>query len=197
VSNEPKSIGDILDRLEETAGGASKVSFGQIVESLGHRSQGPFLIVPALLEISPIGSIPGVPTVLAAIVILFAAQIMFGRKHVWLPQFVASRGLSAEKIRKGVEKLRPIAERVDRWFHGRVAWLTGKPFVSIAAAACILLALSVPPLEILPFASTAPMAAIAAFGLALLVRDGVLMIAAGLLAALAVAFSLGIVSWTL
>ena len=60
MSNEPKSIGDILDRLEETAGGAEKVSFGQIVESLGHRSQGPFLIVPALLEITPIGSIPGV-----------------------------------------------------------------------------------------------------------------------------------------
>jgi hypothetical protein len=35
-----------------------------------------------------------------------------------------------------------------------------------------------PPLELLPFASTAPMAAIATFGLALLVRDGVLMLVA-------------------
>ncbi|HSJ79430.1 MAG TPA: exopolysaccharide biosynthesis protein, partial [Erythrobacter sp.] len=37
---------------------------------------------------------------------------------------------------------------------------------------------TVPPLELVPFGSTAPMLAIAAVGLALLVRDGLLMIAA-------------------
>ena len=55
-----------------------------------------------------------------------------------------------------------------------------------------LLALTVPPLELLPFASSAPMAAIAMFGLALLVHDGALMIAAWLLAGMAVAFGFGL-----
>jgi len=48
------------------------------------------------------------------------------------------------------------------------------------------LALAVPPLELLPLATTAPMAAIAAFGLALMVGDGLVMIVAILLAVVAV-----------
>ena len=42
----------------------------------------------------------------------------------------------------------------------------------------MLLALTVPPLEFIPFASTAPMATIALIGIALLVHDGWLMLAA-------------------
>ena len=42
----------------------------------------------------------------------------------------------------------------------------------------LLLCCLVPPLELVPFASSAPMLAIAAFGLALMVRDGLLMLAA-------------------
>ena len=41
-----------------------------------------------------------------------------------------------------------------------------------------LFACTVPPLELVPFASSAPMIAIAAFGLAITVRDGVLMLVA-------------------
>lgn len=64
----------------------------------------------------------------------------------------------------------------------------------MAAGLCILLALTVPPLELLPFATTAPMAAIAAFGLALLVRDGLLMVIATLLAGAAVVLGAGLLA---
>jgi hypothetical protein len=62
----------------------------------------------------------------------------------------------------------------------------------VAALICILLACTVPPLELLPFATTAPMAAIAAFGLALMVRDGVLMLVAMALSIVAVGVGLGL-----
>lgn len=61
-----------------------------------------------------------------------------------------------------------------------------------AAVGCIGMAMCVPPLELLPLATTAPMLAIAAFGLALTVRDGVLMIAASALAIAAVAIGTGL-----
>ncbi|WP_262984535.1 exopolysaccharide biosynthesis protein [Variovorax beijingensis] len=60
--------------------------------------------------------------------------------------------------------------------------------VRAAAMACILLACTVPLLEFVPLASTAPMAAIALFGLALLVHDGALMVAAFVAAAAAIVF---------
>ena len=65
---------------------------------------------------------------------------------------------------------------IDRLFHGRLTWLTQAPFDRIIAAICILLALTVAPLEVVPFASAAPMGTIAMFGLALLVKDGLLVL---------------------
>ncbi len=159
-----------------------KVRVGDMVGAFGTRSYGPFLIVPALLEISPIGAVPGVPTVLATMVVLFAAQMLFGAKRLWVPGFVEREGFSARRLERGVQKLRPVACRIDRWFHGRLRRLTTGPFMRVAAAGCIALAITVPLLEVVPFASSIPMAAIALFGLALLVGDGLLMLGACALA---------------
>lgn len=184
-SNEHAVCG-ILDELADVAGAQERVRVGTLVEAFGHRGYGALLLVPALLEISPIGGIPGVPTALAAVVIVFAVQIVLGRDHMWLPGFLERRCVDADGLGKAVRKMRPVAGRLDRWFHGRLEWLVRRPFTQLAAGACAALALTVPPLEIVPFASTAPMAAIAAFGLALLVRDGALMIGAIALSAVAV-----------
>lgn len=194
MAEDPKSVGDILDRLEQIAREEDKVTLGKVIEALGSRSHGPFLLIPALIDISPVGGIPGLPTVLGAIIILVAAQMLLGRTHLWLPGFLERRSLSSEKTCKTTRKLRGVARFMDRWFHGRLPRLTQGPFIRVAAGLCILLALTVPPLELLPFATTAPMAAIAAFGLALLVRDGLLMVIATLLAGAAVALGVGLLA---
>lgn len=191
---DPKSVEEVLDRVERFAGEHDRVELGRIVEALGHRTYGPFLLIPALIDISPVGSIPGLPTALAAIIVVVAAQMLIGRKHLWLPGLVARRSLSPEKARQVSRKLRGIARFLDKWFHGRLPRLTQGPFVRVAAALCLVLALSVPPLELLPLATTAPMAAIAAFGLALLVRDGLLMVIAAILSGGALALGLSLAS---
>ena len=172
------SVTDILDRLRDMANDRDRVKLGEVIEALGNRSYGPLLLVPALIEISPVGGIPGLPTFLAAVIILFAVQIVIGRRHVWLPGFIARRGIKSEKVLRAVDKMSGLGERLDRWFHGRLRWITGGLWIRLAACFVIALALAVPPLELVPFASTAPMAAIAAFGLAMLVRDGLLMLIA-------------------
>ena len=182
MDEEVHSIGDILDRLETLCGRQDRVSLGETVEALGSRSYGPFLIFPALIEISPVGGIPVVPTLLAALITLFAMQMLLGYRHLWLPGFLARRTVSSAKMGKAIPRLHPWARRIDRRFHNRLPTLTSGPFVRFAAAGSICLALAVPPLELVPFASSVPMMAIAAFGLALLVRDGMLMIIAMLLA---------------
>lgn len=191
MADEPHSVGDVLDKLRDLAEDGD-VQIGQMTEAFGSRSHGPFLLVPALIEMSPIGGIPVVPTVLAAMIALFAVQIIIGREHLWLPGFLARRKLKAAKVRKASEKLRGVARFMDRHFHGRLPALTKGPFPRVAGAIIVLLCMTVPPLELLPFASTAPMLAIAAFGLAMMVRDGLLMLAAFLLSGLAVAVGLGL-----
>lgn len=193
MADGPSSLGEILDTLEELAEKDERVVLGDVLEAFGSRSFGPFLLLPSLIDISPVGSIPGLPTALAVVIVLVAVQLAFGRKHLWLPGFVKRRSISSKKVRKATEKARKPAGRADRWFHGRLPALTQGIFVRIAAVACILLACTVPPLELFPFATTAPMAAIATFGLALMVRDGAVMIVAILLAGVAVAAGFGLV----
>ena len=174
-ASKTDGVDAILDQLHEAAEASDEVSIGEVVERFGGRGFGPFLLLPALIEISPIGGIPGLPTVLAAIIILVAAQILFGREHLWLPEFIRRRSVSSDTMRKAARKLRPLARWLDRWFHRRFSLLVSAPFVKTAAAVVILACVSVPFLELVPFASTIPMAVVIAFGLAMTVRDGLLM----------------------
>lgn len=170
-------IEGILDDLD-AASHDGTVTLGEMSEALGHRGAAPFLIVPPLIEISPIGGIPGVPTFLALVIAIFAAQIAFGRDEPHVPGLLARRGVTGERLRDATETLRPLAARLDRMFTHRLRWLTTAPQHRIAMLVVLGLCLIVPPLELVPFASTLPMGAVLLFGLALLFRDGLLMIAA-------------------
>jgi hypothetical protein len=172
------SVCGILDLLRKTADRHNKVAIADVLDAIGDRSYGPALLLPALIEITPIGGVPGVPTFLALFAALTAAQLLFDKDHLWLPDFIQRRSISAGKLHKAADKLNPVAARLDRWFHGRMTRFIEQPWQRIAAALVIVLCLTVPPLEFVPFASTAPMLGIAAFGLALLARDGLLMLAA-------------------
>lgn len=175
----PMRLSEISDTLTDLAREQDSVSIGRVIEKLGSRGYAPFLIVPAALEISPVGGLPGVPTILAFIVALVAGQMLMGRNHLWLPGFLRNRSLGSSRLCGALEKLEPIIRKLDNWFsRERLSALTQSPATNIAALACLLLALTVPPLEFIPFASTAPMAAIALIGIALLVHDGWLMLAA-------------------
>lgn len=193
MADEPHSVNDILDRVVELANEEDRVSVGDVVEALGGRGFGPLLVVIPLIDISPIGGIPGLPTALALVIVLVAVQMALGRRHMWLPGFIRRRSLGSLRVKKAAASLRRVARVMDRWFHGRMPALTKGPFLRIAAVGVIALACTVPPLELLPFATTAPMLAIAAFGLAVTVRDGALMIGAIVLAGAAVAIGLGLV----
>ncbi|MDN2567150.1 exopolysaccharide biosynthesis protein [Aquibium sp. A9E412] len=172
------SVGEILDRLSQAHDGGDSVSVGALLEAVGQRGFGVFLLVPPLIELSPLGGIPVVPTALAAFVVLVSAQLVVGRRHLWFPRFVERRRIASQRMAWAIDKLRPLGRFLDRWFYGRLRVLTRGPAVRAAAAAAIVLSLTVPPLEFIPFASSVPMAAIAAFGLALIVQDGLLFIVA-------------------
>lgn len=166
---------DILDELDAAADEESKVTIGAVTEHLGHRGTGALLMVPAALELTPVGGIPGVPTVLAVVISLFAVQILFGRSDMWLPGVIARRGTSNERVKGAVEKLRGAARWSDRHLGRHFPVLTDDPAPRVAAVAILGLCATVPMLEFVPFASSIPMGTIVLFGLAMVVRDGRVM----------------------
>ena len=186
MTQEPQSATETVEALEQLAEDNDRVRIGDVLDEFGKRSFGPFLLVPALIELTPIGGIPGLPTLFALIIALVAVQLLFGRDHVWLPQLIQRRSVGADRLMKSAKKLEGVAAFLDSWFKGRLKRFTGPQMQKIAAAVVVALCCTVPPLELIPFASSGPMLAIAAFGLAILVRDGLLMLVALALSALAV-----------
>ncbi|WP_286790608.1 MULTISPECIES: exopolysaccharide biosynthesis protein [unclassified Pseudomonas] len=153
-----------------------KVSVGDIKREIGQRSYGPFLFVPSIIEISPVGGVPGASTFFALIVAVFALQMLFGRNHFWMPQFLAKRSIKSQKIESGLNKVRKVIRGLDKVIRPRLGWATQKTFVRLIAAICLILTTSVPPLEFIPFASLAPFSAICLFGLGLTAKDGVVVL---------------------
>ena len=176
MGDKPNSVCGIIDRLTEIGDENDEVSIGDIVDAFGTRSYGPVLLVPALIGVSPLGGIPAVPTILAATLLLIAVQLVFGKNHLWLPGILKNRSVEGEKLANGAEDMEGVAKWMDKIFHGRLEIFTGQTAGRIAAGVIALMCLAVPPLELLPFAVVLPMGVIAAFGIALTVRDGLLML---------------------
>ncbi len=182
---DPHSIGDVVDGLDELAGNEEDVRIGDVLDKFGSRSFAPVMLVLALIEISPVGAIPGVPSFLALCVALVALQLLIGRDHIWVPGWIENRSVSGDKMDGATDKIEGIANKLDKLSTDRMTWLTQGPAVQVAAGIILLLCLAVPPLEVLPWASAAPMFAVAVISVALMVRDGLAMLIAYIVAALA------------
>ena len=172
------NLDGVLDELERCSRGAGKVSVGDIHQAVGQRAYGPLLLVPAIGAMTPIGVIPGAPTLLALCVLLIALQLAAGRERPWLPGWLEKLSVRKERVAKAVKIARPVARVVDKVVKPRLPALTRKPWVRLVGLLVAVLALAVPPMELVPFAVFAPAAAIAAVGLGLTARDGVATIVA-------------------
>ncbi|MEE4015051.1 exopolysaccharide biosynthesis protein [Roseibium sp. FZY0029] len=184
ASDQAKTIKGVLTNWEDEIEEEGKADVGTLLNASGSRAAGPLLFLPALVMISPIGAIPGVPIILTTLTLLVAGQLVVGRSAIWLPSFVRNRGLPKQKVTSTIDKLTPYAERADRYLGQRLSLLAGDTASRIVAAFCIFLSLLVYPATLLPFAVALPGSAILLLSLGLLVRDGVVTLV-GLIVALA------------
>lgn len=179
MAGAPKDLEGLLNELNEVARtDGPKVSVEELYRAVGERSFGPLLLLAGLLGMTPVSAIPGAPTVLAIVTLLIAAQLLFGRRTLWLPRRLLRLSIPAGKLQATVKVARRPARFVDRVVRPRLAFLTGGIADRIVAAVCVVVALAVPPLELLPFVAFVPATAIAAFGLGLVARDGLLILVA-------------------
>ncbi len=171
-------LSDTLDDLDDLAQAEDRVSVSDVIEHVGRRGQGVTLLVPGLVGVTPLGGVPFVPTIIGALVALLAVQVVIGRAHLWLPGILGERSVADDRLSGAVARLRRPAGWIDRYFGRRLESLTGPVAERAAAALCVVFACLLPPLEVVPFAALLPFAAIALLGLALTLRDGILMLIA-------------------
>ncbi|MCC4310005.1 exopolysaccharide biosynthesis protein [Alcanivorax marinus] len=179
---------DILQELADRPD-TRRLSLVTLVDTMQGRGFGPLLLVPALIVVLPTGALPGVPTLCALLIVLVAGQLVVGRRVPWLPARLRRVDFDRDRFRAMVDKARPWTERLDRLLKPRLAWLTRWPFNRVGALACLLLAVAMIPLELVPFAAAIPALIILLYALALAAHDGVLAVLglAAMIAALAAA----------
>lgn len=152
-----------------------KVSIDTIMDMIGRRSFGPMLLVAGLVILAPvIGDIPGVPSIMGMFVFLIAIQLLIGQEHFWLPNWLLERAISSEKLAKAVTWLQKPAHFIDKLIRPRMLIFVNGTAKYMIAVVCILIALMLPFMEVVPFSANAGGLALVAFGLALIAKDGLL-----------------------
>jgi hypothetical protein len=113
-----------------------------------------------------------------------AVQMMVGANRLWLPEWIGRRVLPLKAVEATISATRPWVLRFEAWLSpGRLAVLTGRKARIVLAIPILLLAILIA-LPI-PFGNTLPALAVALIAVSLAERDGLMVIAAMALFAVA------------
>lgn len=179
TDQEPSNLEELLDRIDETTEGDDKVTMDDILDVVGRRSFGPMLLLAGVITAMPVvGDIPGVPGIMGVFVVLIAGQLLLRREHLWLPQWILNRSVEPDKISTALEWTYPVARFVDGWLKPRMTGLTHATGAYASAITCIVIGAAMPAMEVVPFSANFAGLALTAFGLALIVHDGLVALLA-------------------
>ena len=160
-----------------------------LLSGLGRRAFGMLLfasVLPAFIPIPIGGAISG------PLVMLIGLQLCIGLRKPWLPAFLAKRGPHREALARFDKRLSPWLARLEHLIRPRLSWMLDSRIASPVTGLMLLLLgllLSLP----IPLTNYLFGALLLMFALALLERDGALMLVAWV-AGLATLSGFGILS---
>lgn len=166
-----------------------RMTVEQLLEPLKRRAFGFLLLLLAIPNFIPVPL--GIGGVMGVLVVGLGLEMLFGLEHPWIPGFLKRRTLSREGLLRFLDRITPITRRLEKVCKPRLQRLTRRPFTFVSGAVMILIGilLALP----IPFTNYLFGAMLIAFAIALIERDGVLVlavwIATGAMVALSATFS--------
>lgn len=177
MADNSKPLENVFERVLENT--SNDVSLSDVLKAFDDRSFGPFFIIFGIAAVvPPLSGIPGFPSVVGIVISLFSIQMLVGRSHIWLPHVLLKRSVKRRKIKTVQDKSADTLQTVDKVVTKRFEWAVSGKARYLAALLVTLLALLMIPLELVPFAVAIPGSAIALIGVALVSRDGAIMLLA-------------------
>ena len=162
-----------------------QLTLGQLLHGLKQSAFGMFLFVAILPSFIPIPGVGG--AVSGPLVLLMGLQLLCGLSRPWLPGFIARRGPKRGTMHKFLGRISRPLQRLDRMLKPRLPMLiTPLPARMLTGALLILtgVLLSLP----IPFTNYLFGFQLLLFALALIERDGALMLFNWIAAVAAVVF---------
>jgi hypothetical protein len=172
-----KNTGRSSDALLEIANNkdlSGKLTYQRILDILGERAFGIVLLFFALPSALPFSAIPGVSTIFSVPILLFACQMIFARKTLWLPKIIANRTIQQESIAKVIHTATPYIIKIENFLKPRWPFMNCR-FMEIMNGIiilCLAILLMLPiPLSNLIFSSL-----LIIFGMGLIEKDGLFIL---------------------
>lgn len=168
-SRRPASA--LLDDLIHAFPGES-VSVGELLDRLDSRANGVVLLVLALPMCVP--NVPGISTIFGALMMAPALQLLLGSRTLWAPRRVREWRVDCNALRRTFNAAIPVLRRVEYLIKPRLSELTRFPATIYVGLQTLFMAfvLILP----IPFGNWPPGMTVALTALALLQRDGALML---------------------
>lgn len=149
-----------------------RMTLQEIIDALAERSFGFLLLLFGL--ISAIAIVPGLATITSIPLLFFSLQMVAGAKTPWLPAFIARHAFATSDLTYTIERGIPIMHFVERLCRPRLLVLTGgfgeRLLGFIVFLLAIIIALPGPGTNFLPGIATAFMA------IAIINRDGLMVL---------------------
>lgn len=186
-SDHAPRISEILDAISGSK--RKTVSVQDVLEAFGDRAFGALLFVFAAPVALPMP--PGVSAILGAPLLFITAQLMVGRRTLWLPKALAERTMTRADFVTLMGKVSPYLTWLERRLKPRFTFLYNPWLDRVTGLLCLVLAIIV--LLPIPFGNMLPALALSAFGLGVAERDGVVGLFGGVMAMVSI-FVLAVLS---
>src|SRR5205085_11057070 len=167
----PLPFSQLLTHVLDEHGG-ERLTLGELSARLRDRAWGGLLLIFAAINLLPLP--PGATTVTGIPLLVLTAQLAAGRARPWFPHTLDQRGIGRETIARLIAKVEPLEHRIERVLKPRLCNLTGHRAARVIGVISFLLSvvLWLP----IPLGNHAPALAMTMFALALIYRDGVMVI---------------------
>jgi len=170
-----------------------RVSFGEILANLRQRAFGFAMLIFSLPCALPMP--PGIPTVCGAALAIIALNLIVLRRKLWMPRAITQKSIARSDLRRVVDRLLPLLERLERICRPRFRVFTA-PLARVLVGVVVLVLGVVMILPIPLIGNMPPGAAAAVIAMGITERDG-LVVLVGLVGATVAIVVAGAATWAI
>lgn len=182
-----KRLSDILTEIgTDTA--RTRISVADIMEATGARAISALILLFAAPNVLP--TPPGTSSILGMPLVYLTAQLMLGRLP-WLPKFISERSIYRADFIGMMDRAAPILARAEKLLKPRLSLLISAPAERVVGTICFILAMIL--LLPIPLGNMLPALAICLFAFGILEKDGLWIIAGGIVSAAALVIVSGVI----
>ena len=149
------------------------LTYQYILQALGKRAFGIVFLFFSLPSVLPFSAIPGVSLVFSLPIVIFALEMIFARKSLWLPKVIANKTISHSKVSRMITAVVPYVIRLERLLKPRWALMTCRimEIVNGITILCLAFLLMLP----IPLSNSIFGALLVIFSLGIAEKDGLLI----------------------